>query len=206
MQLIVITGKEKLHSEIPVIIDLFRAGLKTLHVRKPKFSTEKLSEYLEAIPEQYHNRIIIHTHHKLALKFNLKGIHLSKHHRNSPLKLFLKLNYYKMRKPSLFISRSFHQVETMGCNKKKFHYAFLNPFFSRVDLQKNSFDINPNYLGKMIAACGCPIYASGNITLDNYKHLKNMNLAGFALSKSLLAYQGDKAELFKSISEEIKNW
>jgi thiamine monophosphate synthase len=58
----------------------------------------------------------------------------------------------------------------------------------------------------MIAACECPVYASGNITLDNYKHLKNMNLAGFALSKSFFAYKGDKAELFKSISEEIKNW
>jgi hypothetical protein len=35
-----------------------------------------LSEYLEEIPEKYHNRIVIHTHHKLAMNYPLKGYSL----------------------------------------------------------------------------------------------------------------------------------
>ena len=59
----VITSPDKFTSEIPVVISLFKSGLPVLHLRKSKFSTKKLKEYIELI--QYKNeerkQIILHS-------------------------------------------------------------------------------------------------------------------------------------------------
>lgn len=206
MELVVVTSPDKFQSEIPAAIELFQSGLMTLHLRKSKFSTTKLKEYIEAIPEQYHNRIILHTHHKLAFQFNLKGIHLTKHHRKSPVKLFFKITLFRLRKPKLLITRSFHQIESITENRTRFSYAFLNPFFSKIDPLKNSFDVNREFLSKSIAKSRCPVYASGNISMENYQAAKGMNLSGMAVSKLLWQYEGNKGDLFRKIQEEIAQW
>jgi thiamine-phosphate pyrophosphorylase len=205
MEVTIVTTPDKLHSEVPVVIELFKAGLTTLHLRKTKFSTVKLAEYLEAIPKKYHNRIIIHSHHKLALKFSLKGVHLSKKHRKKSMNLFLKVVWLRIRKPKISITRSFHQVESLQDNKFKYHYVFLNPFFTKIDPMKNSFDVNPEYLKKVIARCKCPVYASGNITMDNILSLKKYGVSGVVLSKLFWQQPGNKLEFFNAISMQLKD-
>ncbi|MFN3343452.1 MAG: thiamine phosphate synthase [Flavobacteriales bacterium] len=206
MELIVVSSPDKFKSEIPVVRDLFAAGLTTLHVRKTKFSTAKLREYLEEIPEKYHSRIIIHTHHQLAYHFHLKGIHFTKHHRKNKAKLFFKRTLFRLRKPTMLMTRSFHQIETMRTDRHFYSYAFLNPYFSRIEPMKNSFDISNDFLAKLIKESKSPVFASGNIDLNNYHLLQNMNLEGFALSKVIWKYQGDKAALFQKISSEVATW
>lgn len=206
MEIVVITSPDKSQSEIPAVIELFHEGLMTLHVRKPKFSTSKLREYIEAIPEQYHNRVIIHSHHRLALRYNLKGIHLTKHHRKNAARLFFKLAWYRLRKPSMVITRSFHQIETLSTNRTKFSYAFINPYFSKIDPLKNSFDVNKKYLADSISKSRCPVYASGNINEENFRELKGMNLKGLAISKMIWKKQEKRGEFFRKIQEEIASW
>ena len=70
MKLVVITQSQKSETEIAAIIQMFESGLSTLHIRKNRFSTKELEEYIKEIPEHFHNRIIIHSHHRLALKYN----------------------------------------------------------------------------------------------------------------------------------------
>jgi len=206
MKLVVVSSSEKFRSEIPMVIDLLNAGLETFHLRKSKFTTARLAEYIEQIPEKYHSRIIIHSHHKLALRYNLKGIHLSKTHRKKSAKTFLKLLWYKLRKPKLVITRSFHQIETMQSSRVKFNYAFLNPFFSKIDSSKNSFDVNKDFLAKSISNSRVPIYASGNITTQNYHLLKGMHLTGMALSKMIWKSNGNHVATFLEIKKEIATW
>src|SRR6478735_786042 len=80
MRLIVITPSKDVPDEQTLVTKMFESGLKTLHLRKPKHSTAQMMDYIKEIPKHFHNRIVIHSHHKLALKFNLKGIHLSRTH------------------------------------------------------------------------------------------------------------------------------
>jgi thiamine-phosphate pyrophosphorylase len=80
MKLVVITQSQKSDTEILAIIQMFEAGLETLHVRKNRFSTKELDDYIKEIPAHFHNRIIIHSHHKLALKYDLKGFHFTSTH------------------------------------------------------------------------------------------------------------------------------
>lgn len=205
MELIIFTHPQKFKSEIPIVISLFEHGLMTLHIRKNKFSTQKLSEYIEAIPQKYHNRIIIHSHHRLVLKHNLKGIHLTKTHRKKRLKSFLKCRWYKLRKPKLFITRSFHQLESLGNNKIKYSYVFLSPFFSKMDDKKNSFDVNPNYIRTFLGQIKIPVYASGNIDEDNILLLNHNGLSGVGLSKMILSAD-NPAEDFLKWQNIISKW
>ena len=41
------------------------------------YGKDKLKEYIKQIPEKFHNRIVIHSHHTLVRKFNLLGVHYS---------------------------------------------------------------------------------------------------------------------------------
>lgn len=206
MEVTIISTPNKFNSEIPLVVKLFQAGLMTFHLRKNNFSTKKLSEYLEAIPSQYHNRIVIHSHHKLALKYQLKGIHITKHHRRNKLKNWTKLIWLRLRRPKLSVTRSFHQLETLLENKKKYKYVFINPYFSKIDMSKNSFDVNKNYLKTVIAKSACPVYASGNITDENYPLLQDMGLAGFSLSKSIWNKSDGAVAAFEHILQDVNTW
>lgn len=44
-----------------------------LHLRKPTLSEDETIEFLNTIPEQYHERIVIHQHYKCINTYNLKG-------------------------------------------------------------------------------------------------------------------------------------
>lgn len=80
MKLFVITSSKEVPDETSLITKMFECGLTNLHLRKPKFSTNQMSDYIKEIPEHFHKYIVIHSHHQLALKYNLKGIHLTSTH------------------------------------------------------------------------------------------------------------------------------
>ncbi len=80
MKVIVISPSKIIEEEIKNLTLIFEAGLESYHLRKPKFSTKQLQEYIEKIPKQFHNRIVIHSHHNLARKYDLQGVHYTKKH------------------------------------------------------------------------------------------------------------------------------
>ena len=80
MKLIVITPSRDVADEPSLVARMFESGLQTLHLRKPRYSTSRMCKYIQEIPEHFHNRIVVHSHHGLALKFRLRGIHLSRAH------------------------------------------------------------------------------------------------------------------------------
>lgn len=203
MEVAVMTTNEKFQSELSDVIQLFQSGLMTLHLRKSKFNTKKLQEYIESIPKIYHNRIVIHSHHRLALKYNLKGIHISKDHRKRSVKLFLKLFYYRMRKPGIVITRTFHSVDSLQQNRMRYSYVFLNPVFSKINPEKNSFDVNEEHFCKLIKNNRNPVFASGNITEENVKMLLRYPFKGMILSKLIWKSENKKTDLFNMVSKAL---
>jgi thiamine-phosphate pyrophosphorylase len=113
MKVVLITPSGKSDNEIAAVIQMFEAGLDTLHVRKNRFSTKELDDYISQIPKHFHNRLIIHSHHRLALKYDLKGFHFTSTHLKKKISLWLNTKFIYLRKPRLIKSISFRRVSDL---------------------------------------------------------------------------------------------
>lgn len=136
MKLIVISHSGEIPDEAAIVSRMFEAGLETFHLRKHKLSTRKTKAFLKQIPSQYHSRIVIHSHHKLAACFHLKGIHLTKSHRKQKWKTWLMLKYLRLRNPALLLSTSFSNIgDLLQEHDHAYDYVFLSPVFDSLSSQ-----------------------------------------------------------------------
>ncbi len=125
MKLIVITPARDIDDEQSLVTKMFESGLQTLHLRKPKYSTNRLKEYIKQIPEHFHDRIIIHTHHDLALKFKLKGIHLGKIHLSKKWRYFYVRFRLRLRFDHVSKSRSYSRLQQLFAKEERSYDYFL---------------------------------------------------------------------------------
>ena len=84
MKLIVITTPYFFEGEGEILTALFQVGMEKLHIRKPQSRKEELRSLLDAVPAEYHSRIVIHDHFELAAEYALAGIHLNSRNQNIP--------------------------------------------------------------------------------------------------------------------------
>ena len=77
MKIILITHPDYLEDEQSLINEMFEKGLCLLHLRKPGYDRESLSEYLGDIKWNFHSRIVIHSCYDLVHDYNLRGIHIT---------------------------------------------------------------------------------------------------------------------------------
>lgn len=123
--IIVITQPFFFDGEAERIVLLLRHGKADLvHIRKPQASREETEELIRKIPSEWHGRLVLHDHHKLALKYGLHGIHLNR--RNpEPLKDWLGA-----------VSISCHSLEELeDCLKRPYAYMSLSPVFDSISKQ-----------------------------------------------------------------------
>ncbi|MBL7930429.1 MAG: thiamine phosphate synthase [Bacteroidia bacterium] len=133
MKLIVITPSKDVDDETTLVTKMFESGLSTLHLRKPKHSTNQMAAYIREIPAHFHNRIIIHSHHDLAYKFDLKGIHLSKIHLSKKWKYWFVRLRLKMRFGKTSKSRSYSRLQQVyNTEEHDYNYYFLGTMFNNM--------------------------------------------------------------------------
>jgi thiamine-phosphate pyrophosphorylase len=133
MKLIVITGSKTLADEPSMVTKMFEDGLTTLHLRKPKLTTQEMRDYIEEIPEYFHNRIIIHSHHILAAKYNLKGIHFTSTHLNKKWRYFFTRMRLRIKFGKLYKTRSYKRLSNVH-NKEEhdFDYFLMGTVFNNL--------------------------------------------------------------------------
>ena len=141
MKLAVVTSASSIDNEHEIIERMFRHGLKNLHVRKPKYTKKKLRQYLEGFKKEYRDKIIIHSHHSLALSMRLKGIHLTEKHRERTLGVLKKFYLFRMMRPKLHISSSYHKLSDMKESASRYDYVFFGPVFESISKE----DHKPSY-------------------------------------------------------------
>jgi thiamine-phosphate pyrophosphorylase len=105
MHLVLLSPPVELPQEQAVLRSLFAAGLQTYHLRKPSSSLGQLRQYLEELPPQYRNRVVVHQHHSLARECGLKGLHFRERDRQARL---------VERVPGLTMSTSIHSLQQLG--------------------------------------------------------------------------------------------
>lgn len=123
MKLIVITHPEHLPGEEKLITALFKAGLERLHLRKPTYTRSETEQLLQAIPSEYHSRIVLHDYHTLALQYAMGGIHLNARNPLGP-------KGYEGG-----ISCSCHSFDDVRKKKNGMDYVFLSPIFDSISKQ-----------------------------------------------------------------------
>lgn len=185
MKLVVITQSQKSDIEIPAIIQMFEAGLDTLHIRKNRFSTKELDEYIKEIPAHFHNRIIIHSHHRLALKYNLKGFHFTSTHLERKFQLWWNTKMIYLRKPRLIKSISYKRISDIYLEQKvKTDYCFLGTMFHNVSGELYS-GFYPETVSAVLTKSGKQIYARGGVNEKSVELAYKLGFHGIALYSHL---------------------
>ncbi|MBK9992380.1 MAG: thiamine phosphate synthase [Verrucomicrobia bacterium] len=131
MKLVVISPESDEPREHAVLAALFSAGLARYHVRKPYWSQEKLSTWLNVVPTQWRSRLVLHQCHELAVELGCGGVHFKEVGRVIPNPPEW-LRRVKDNAPYLFTSRSCHDIQTLGTALGNYDAVFFSPIFPSI--------------------------------------------------------------------------
>lgn len=201
MKLIVITPSKDVDDETTLVTKMFESGLNTLHLRKPKHSTNQMAAYIREIPAHFHNRIIIHSHHDLAYKFDLKGIHLSKTHLSKKWKYWFVRLRLKMRFGKTSKSRSYSRLQQVyNTEEYNYNYYFLGTMFNNMtgELYSGFYEdgviaANKNSRKKLIAR--------GGTKPENIKSALHLGFYGIAFNSYLWNAESPYDNFLKVLAE-----
>lgn len=181
MKVVLITPSGKSDNEIAAVIQMFEAGLDTLHVRKNRFSTKELDDYINQIPAHFHNRLVIHSHHRLALKYDLKGFHFTSTHLKKKLSLWFNTKFIYLRKPRLIRSISFRRATDLYLPQAvSTNYCFLGTMFHNVSGELYS-GFYPEVVEAAIQKSNMKIIARGGINDKSVEQAYKLGFYGVAL-------------------------
>jgi thiamine-phosphate pyrophosphorylase len=202
MRLVVITPSRDVPDEHSLVTKMMESGLRTLHLRKPKYTTSQMAAYIRQIPPHFHNRIVIHSHHKLALRFPLKGIHLGRTHLASKWKYWFVRMRLRMKLSKLSKSRSYTRLQQVyQPEEQEFDYYFLGTIFNNMTGELYS----GFYEDAVLAAngnSGKTLIARGGTTAKSVEKAHRFGFAGIAFNSYL--WNSDKP--YESFSEVLSQF
>lgn len=204
MTIIVVSPKTTSESEIETVNSLFKAGLDVFHLRKPGYSRRRLAKYIKAISPEYRNKIVIHSHHTLAIRFKLKGIHLTRMDRKKPFVSSLKIKYIRFFKSDITISATFHNLSHIYDNNNGYDYVFLSPIFDSISKSGYQSGFNFHSLKVALTKTEQKVIAIGGVELSKIDIINNMGFSGIALVGTIWQSK-EPLEEFIAIKEKCKN-
>lgn len=146
---------------------LLESGWDKVHLRHPGASRTDIRRLIEAIPQELHDRLVLHGHFDLCNEFNLGGLHLN-HRCPAPPPLY--------RGP---LSRSCHSVEELRrCTGLA--YATLSPIFDSISKQGYGSHFSDADLAQL-SDITTPVIALGGVTAEQIPVLRSYNFKGFAM-------------------------
>jgi thiamine-phosphate pyrophosphorylase len=178
MKLIVITPSKEIENEHDLLGKMLDLGLTSLHVRKPKLSSEDLKTYLNKFNKSQQKKIIIHTHHKLFWNIDLKGIHISKQHRKKKIKFFIFKTKLQLRRGNYVLGTSSSSVDSLDEAYNDFDYVMISPIFTSPHGHQPNF--NPTTLKRLIPNYPDKVIARGGATIDSIDKAKEIGFSGIA--------------------------
>lgn len=165
--LIAITPEAPVADEGRKIATLLRDGWYRVHLRHPGASRREIRNIIESIPQEFHNRIVLHGHFDLTAEFNLGGLHL---------------NHRCPVAPSFYngpLSRSCHSVDEV-MQSAGMAYVTLSPVFDSISKQGYKSAFTPDQLRRLDDA-PVPVIALGGVTEERITELSEYNFKGYAM-------------------------
>ncbi len=201
MKVALLTTNTRIKSESELIELFFMHGLDVLHLKKKKFSRKKTEEYLKLIPKQYHSKIILHSHHKLAVKYKTLGIHLGRSDRKRSFRTSLKIFWFKLFHPKLQFTTSCHSLHSASSDKRKYHHMMLSPIFDSISKKNYSPAFSQRQLILINEKTENSIYALGGVDVSHIQTAKNDGFKGVVLYGSIWKNESDKVVAFREIAD-----
>ncbi len=181
MKIVVITPHGHYEDETKVVTKLFENGLETLHLRKPKFSTRDMRNYINQIPAQFHNRIIVHSHHMLIRKLNLKGIHYTKTHLKKTFRNWWIRKYIEYFKEGIVKTTSHTKLVSLYDDEEvAVDYVFLSPIFDSLTGKYQS-GFYEEGIRAALKKINKKVIARGGIDEGRIEKVKELGFYGMAL-------------------------
>lgn len=185
MKIVVISTPYRLQEEQTILTQLFENGLTSFHLRKPRSRFGEMKEYLQAIPAQYHNRIITHTHHKLVKQFNLQGVHYTSVHLQPTFKNWWHARQLARYTKDLVKTASYKKLSTLAEKSEiNYDYVFLLPVFDSITGKFQS-GLYEDSIKKTLQQCGKKVIAMGGIDIHRIERIQELGFAGMALNNCL---------------------
>ena len=181
MKIIVLSKSKWFDGEEQIVTEMFKQGLQYFHLRKANLSKVDMVAYLNAIPEKYHNRIILHSKHNLARSFNVKGIHLTRKHQKKTFKNWWHMKWVKAANPNIRITASFHSLESLIDSAAKFDYVFLSPVFDSISKNNYPGKFNDSNLDVVFGNLKTKVVALGGVDVSKIEWISNMRFDGIGL-------------------------
>ena len=165
---IVITLSQFFDGEAGQIARLLRCSIDLIHIRKPQATAEETEHLIQAIPQEYHHRLVLHDHHELAGKYHLHGVHLNSRNPLPP----------KSWKGS--VSRSCHSLEEVKEWKERCDYVSLSPIFDSISKQgyRAAFTTEELKKAKEEGIIDHKVLALGGVTFRRMDEVLRMGFGG----------------------------
>ncbi len=197
--MILITNPQAVPHEMELIDSLFKAGLQTLHVRKPTFDKSQLKQFISQIDKRFHCRIMIHNEYKLLEQFQLKGIHFTEKTK------FLVDDYARL---TCCKSMAVHNLDQLKTIPPSIGSVFLSPLFPSVSKEGYAKDWDFEKLKIALEQKrSYKIAALGGITLENVQTVRALGFDDFVLLGSIWksAVEGISGDELVQIFNQFKN-
>jgi len=195
MKLIVITRPDIFDGEASWIAALFRAGLPTLHLRKPEATIEAVRALLRSVPAEFHDRIVLHDSFSLTREFALRGVHLNGRNPEPP------------ENHCGSVSRSCHDLDEVRRYKPSCDYVTLSPVFDSISKRgyASAFALPQLERARAEGVIDDKVIALGGVTADRLPAVRRMGFGGAALLGAIwsAADPDTAARRLKTILETI---
>lgn len=170
-----------MEGEIKNIISMLESGLECVHVRKPKMSTLQMTEYLQKIPVQFHKKLVLHSHHLLAKKFQVQGIHYTRNHLEPGFTNWLRNKKLSFVRRPLIKTASHNKLSSLYDETPiKFDYVFLSPIFDSITGKYQS-GFYEDAIKTAIRKTGLNVIARGGIDATRIEKSRDLGFKGVAL-------------------------
>ncbi|GAA4044554.1 thiamine phosphate synthase [Hymenobacter glaciei] len=183
-RLVIISAPAALPDEPRLLADVLGAGTETLHLRKPDWPTAQVETLVQAIPEQLHERLVLHGHPELVRRYRLGGLHLTGVQRAAAGRRPLLL-------PNQTLSTSFHSLAEISGHRRRYEYVFLSPIFDSISKQgyASRFELPAlrAFFAQRAAQAGYqpPVLALGGMAAQNLPMVRHIGFAGAAVLGSI---------------------
>ncbi len=207
IDIIIFSNPKALEHESNLVTKMFDEGLEYFHLRKPNFSKKQMMAFIESIPQKYRNRIIIHSHHFLAVNYGLRGIHLTRIHRKRKLITAIKCKWIKIMRPDIAITASHHSLSKLFNGNKHYSYVFLSPVFNSISKTEYKAAYKESSLKEKLKKSNQRIMALGGLSLFNVEKAIELGFKGVAFLGAIWESE-DPLAYFRKIKKKTSrsNW
>lgn len=131
MNIVLVTSEHDTADEHAVLAELFARGLSRCHVRKPHATESELACWIEAVPEPWRDRLVLHHHHPLASRFHVGGLHWPEQARTCYSRHGADAPWRGRARPLLTSTSCHHWDDVPGC-LGDFDSVFFGPVFASI--------------------------------------------------------------------------